>query len=95
MRRPDAKAQCHPFLRETIGAEIAAREWNEPAIVIAQLSKASLHNAERLLRFESRLTRIECWMLDTAFGVSAGFFSRLQDGFGSRYPGELKAKVLK
>ena len=80
--------ECHPYFREVVQEELQARAWSDPALVISELAKTSKHNAEMMLTFNHRFTRIQCWMLDQAFGVSAGFFSRLQEIFEAKYPGE-------
>ena len=77
---------CHPMVREIVMEELVARGWSNPAFIIAEISMCSYDNAKRLLRFESRLTRLQCMMLEKAFGVSDGFFWRLQNGCEKQYP---------
>ena len=78
--------KCHSMIREIIEEEIAERKWTQPALIISALANTSISNAERILRFDTRLTRVECWMLDKAFGMSDGFFFRLQRNCETRYP---------
>ena len=80
------RSAIHPFVREMIEEEIAARGWTEPALLISQLSRCGLSNAERLLQFNGRLTGIECMMIEKAFGVSDGFMRRFQDLCEQNYP---------
>ena len=74
------------MVREIIEEEIACRGYTEPAWIIAELTKTSKHNVERLLTFENRLTRVECMILEKAFGLSDGFFARFQASCEKRYP---------
>lgn len=77
---------CHPFVSEMITEEIEARKWSEPVIVISELAKVSRQNVATLLTFEHRLTGIECWIIDQAFGLSEGFMSRFQTNCETRCP---------
>lgn len=77
----------HSMLKEVIIEELQAREWGDDApMLISRLAKVSEHNARLLLMLNTRLTLIECMTLERAFGVSDGFFKRLQDGFERQYP---------
>ncbi len=76
----------HSWVRELIEDELVARKWKEPVFIISQLAQTSESNVTRLLRFDHRLTRIECWIIDTAFGLSDGFMSRFQSGCEKKYP---------
>ena len=77
---------CHPFVKEIIEEELQERGWRDPAMVIAELAKVSRENVDRLLTFSHRLTGLECWIMDKAFGLSDGFFSRFQKGCEKNYP---------
>lgn len=79
---------CHSMMRELIEEEIHARGWSDPEFIISQLANTSQDNASRLLLFQTRLTGVECWMLNKTFGLSEGFMERLQKRFETHYPEE-------
>ena len=94
-KRQQERQPCHWIVRETIEEEIAARNWSEPAFMIAELAQTTEQNAKALLSFQGRLTGIQCMMMDKAFGLSDGFFSRLQRISEKTYPPEFERRVQK
>lgn len=77
---------CHSMLREIIEEELKERDWTDPVFMISELACTSNLNVERLLTFDHHLTYVECYILDKAFMLSDGFFSRLQNSFERCYP---------